>query len=83
MKFHATVEVPVSVKELAAMFCELGDEGQAQFFIEAAGLAREWPTRWGGPSYQWRLVGRHLKSCECSHDDARSMVADIAGGLDP
>ena len=69
MKFHATVEVPVTVKELAAMFCELGDEGQAQFFIEAAGLAREWPTRWGGPS--------------CSHDDARSMVADIAGGLDP
>ncbi len=68
--------------QLAAAFCELDDEGQAQFFIETAAIAKTWPSRHGGATYQWHLVGRHLATCACSTFEAREMVRDIAGGVD-
>ncbi len=67
--------------QLAEMFCEMIDEDQAQFFIEAARIAATWPTKHGGASYQWYVVGKHLQTCECSTDDARSMVQDICNGI--
>jgi len=73
-----SVDVVLSVEQLAASFAELTDDQQAQFFIEVARLAAAWGP---GNFQQWLNVGRHLKECECSTDDARELVRDIAAGL--
>lgn len=70
-----------SVEQLAEAFCELDDERQAQFFIECARIASAWPTKHGGASYQWYLVGKHLRTCTCSTEEARTMITDMAGGI--
>lgn len=77
IKSEATVEV--SVRLLAEIFCGLDDEAQAQFFIEAAAVSAEWRTTGGlGADWQWYTVGRHLKTCSCSTEEARDMVREIA-----
>ena len=75
-----TVERRSTPLELAEAFCELQDEEQAQFFIEAARIAEAWDREKGslGASWQWFTVGKHLKRCACSTDEARAMVHDIA-----
>lgn len=69
--------------ELATAFCELDDEAQAQFFIEAARIAETWreDVKAGtsyGPGWQWYSIGRHLKTCSCSTEEAREMVREIS-----
>ena len=74
-------EVEMNPRMLAEAFCELGDEHQAQFFIECAAIAAEWTDARGNPSWpssQWYSVGAHLRNCTCSSDDARDMVDTIA-----
>lgn len=75
-----TLDLKLSIVQLAQAFCDLDDEEQAQFFIEAARIAS---TTWERPAtfMQWRSVGKHLATCACSTDDAREMVRDIAEGL--
>ncbi len=73
------VDLLLSPAQLAALFCELNDEDQAQFFIEAARIGLTWLD--GG--YQWHLVGKHLRTCSCSDDDARSLVKDVYDGMGP
>ena len=63
--------------QVAEAFCDLDDERQAQFFVEVARLAQEWPKA----HYQWSLVGNHLRDCECSTEAARDMVREIAEPL--
>jgi hypothetical protein len=74
------LDLHLSPLQLAEAFCDLSDEQQAQFFIEAAHIARE---TWEQPAtfLQWREVGKHLGSCDCSTDDARELVRDIAEGM--
>lgn len=73
----ATVEIDVNPAMLAAAFCELNDDDQAQFFIEVAAIAEAWDHAFG-PSWQWARVGRHLATCDCSTDAARDLVQTIA-----
>jgi hypothetical protein len=61
---------------LAAAFCSMNDEEQADFFIHADRIARETWTD-GLPDSQWHYVGGHLKNCECSTEGARQMVESI------
>ena len=75
-----TIELALTPKEAAEAFCNWNDEDQAQFFIEVAKLAEEWP---GISGMQWFLVGRHLLQCTCSTDDARELVKAIAQGCEP
>lgn len=75
-----TVETTLEPRQLAELFCALTDEEQAQFFIEAASVARETFTPMG-PWWQWTKVGEHLRDCTCSTDDGRQMVRDIADGI--
>ena len=74
-----TAEVTLTPSVIAEAFCGLNDEGQAQVFIEVAKLAATWDGR---PGYQWWLVGRHLRNCECSTDEARDIVREIASAMD-
>jgi hypothetical protein len=80
VKLTATVDRKFTPLEIAQAFCGLNDEEQAQVFIEAARIAAEWQAEKGslGASWQWFTVGRHLKTCACSTEDARAMVVDIA-----
>ena len=75
-----TVDRKLTALEIAEAFCELVDEEQAQVFIEAARIASSWPVGPGslGASWQWFTVGRHLKTCTCSTDEARAMLIEIA-----
>jgi hypothetical protein len=76
-------EVEMNPRMLAEAFCELGDEAQAQFFIECAAIAETWTDSRGNktwPSSQWYSVGRHLRTCTCSTSEAREMVDAIATG---
>jgi hypothetical protein len=80
MQFTTTVDIPMTPATLAAAFCEMDDEQQAQFFIEAARIAQTWPSE--AKAMQWFYVGRHLKTCACSTWEARDMVREIAGALE-
>lgn len=77
MKF--TVDVPLTVEQLAEAFAGLNDERQAQFFVEVARIVETWP---GGSGMQWWGVGRHLRTCECSTEEARDLVREIASAMD-
>ena len=75
-----SVDVKLSVVELATAFCELDDEQQAQFFIESARIAESWDG--AGRVMQWHSVGRHLATCVCSTYEAREMVRSIADSVE-
>ena len=72
------MDVRLSPAQLAEAFCELCDEGQAQFFIEVARVSAAWP---GGAGMQWRNVGRHLRTCACSNEETRDLVNEIASAM--
>ncbi len=86
-KHHSCVRIihgndlKLTPAQLAEAFCDMIDEDQAQFFIESARIAATWTTKHGGASYQWYVVGKHLKTCECSTEEARTMITDISGGM--
>lgn len=72
------VRVDVTPAMLAQAFAAMSDEDQAQFFIDVAAVAETWGP---GNFPQWFAVGRHLAKCECSNEQARQLVEDIAGGI--
>jgi len=74
-----TKVVNLDMPTAAAWFCGLTDEQQADFFIEVARQAEKWEHHQSG---QWWLVGAHLRNCECSTDEARELVRNLAHGLD-
>lgn len=73
-----TIEIEIDIALMAEWFAGLDDERQADFFIEVSRIAKAWPGYQGN---QWYLVGRHLKTCECSTFEARDMIEHIACGL--
>lgn len=75
-----SVNVQLTPRELAEFFCSMDDEKQAQFFIEAASIAAKWETNEQGlgADWQWYSVGRHLRTCSCSTEEARDLVKSIA-----
>lgn len=70
------LKIRLTPAQVAEAFCEMDDEQQAQFFIECARIA----AGWDGQFRQWFYVGKHLRTCECSNDNALAMVAEIAEG---
>jgi hypothetical protein len=79
-----TREIKLTPEELAEAFCEMDDDSQAKFFVECARIERSW-DRAGSFMYvdQWREVGKHLRECACSTEDAREMVRRLADGITP
>lgn len=77
-----TVTIDLDIKTAAKWFSALSDEQQADFFVEVAEAAKQWKCqgRWG---YQFWLTGRHLRDCDCSNDDARQLIREIAEGMAP
>lgn len=75
------VEIKLTPLRLAEAFCEMNDEDQAQFFIEAARVCRTWDDE-TGRAMQWWSVGKHLSACACSTEEARDLIRDIVGGME-
>lgn len=73
------VLVPLTVEDLAAAFCEMDDDQQARFFVEVARIVATWEPV--ARSMQPMLIGKHLGECDCSTDEARELVRDIASGI--
>lgn len=73
-----TVSVELSVEQIAAAFAELNDDEQARVIVEVARIAGSWTNT---NLDQWYAVGRHLRTCSCSSEDARELVRRIALGL--
>ncbi len=82
MKIEMLSTVDVDIPLIAKIFAAMSDDDQAQFFIEVARIAKEWPTQLGGPSYQWWLIGSHLRNCSCSTNEAREMIREIAQAVE-
>lgn len=69
--------MPLTPLEIAQAFAELGDDGQAQVLIEVARI-----DKWKYTEVHWCVVGRHLRMCSCSTDEARALVRNIAKGME-
>jgi hypothetical protein len=72
--------ISIDLKSAAEWFANLGDERQADFFVEVAEVSKKWECQ-GQWTEQYWLVGRHLRTCACSTDDARDLVRELAAGL--
>jgi hypothetical protein len=73
-----------SPEGLADEFCKLDDDAQAQFFVHVAKIMSAWPgTSLGVASYaQASFIGRHLATCECSTEQARDLIRNIATAME-
>jgi len=40
---NVTIDVPITPQEMAAAFCEMGDQEQADFFAAIKPITDEWP----------------------------------------
>jgi hypothetical protein len=73
--------MPTATPQLPAhkWFWGLSDEDQAQFLIEIERISRA--DVGSSANTQWYYMIGHLKTCECSNENARQMVKDWAGFL--
>jgi hypothetical protein len=74
-----TLTIGLDMATVAAWFCELDDEAQADFFVEVAKRAESWAVN---PDGQWMRVGSHLRTCDCSTDEARELIRNLHYGLE-
>jgi hypothetical protein len=75
-----TMKVDLTVHQIAEAFSELSDDGMAQVIIEVAEIAKGWENT---NHDQWHAVGRHLRTCSCSTEEAVHLIFQIARGIDP
>lgn len=81
MKLNVTVDVPLTLQQLAGLFVELDDDSQAKFFVEVASLMQSWTPH--ERNMQAFYIGRHLRDCACSTEDARKLMMDIVDAMRP
>lgn len=81
MKLNVTVDVPLTLDQLAGLFVELDDDSQAQFFVKVAAHMSTWTEH--ERNMQAHYIGRHLRDCKCSTEDARELVSAIAESMRP
>lgn len=81
MKLNVTVDVPLTLDQLAGLYVELDDDSQAQFFVKVAALMQSWTPH--ERNMQAFHIGRHLRDCRCSTEEARELVNAIAESMQP
>lgn len=65
---------------LAAQFCAMTDDAQAQFFVHVARVMGSWGS--AAMDGQLSYIGRHLRTCECSTEAAREWVRGLAAFME-
>jgi hypothetical protein len=84
-QLRALVDTLTTPEALAEEFCKLDDDTQAKFFVHVAQIMSTWPpTAYLGPAApaQAMFIGRHLATCECSTEQARALIRNIAEAMD-
>ena len=86
-EWDTKVKVPISIRTLAEIFCNMDDDKQARFFVEVADIMGKWEPEdpqsvWIGAEGQAQAIGGHLRNCECSTEAARELIRSIAYGLE-
>jgi hypothetical protein len=79
VKLSVTVDVPMTLEQLAGLFVELDDDSQAKFFVEVARLMGTWTAH--ERNMQEFYIGRHLRDCSCSTEDARDFLRNIVDSM--
>lgn len=78
---RTTIDLVDFTPQLLAMaLAELTDDDIAQVIIELARIASTWAHQ---PDQMWHAIGRHLRDCECSTEEAREFVRLVAAGMEP
>jgi hypothetical protein len=75
--------IPAEIEKVAAWFCNLDHEDQAEFFLEASRIAETWQGQAGN---QWWWVGREIYlriQLDKSNQPAANMIACILSGIEP
>lgn len=67
------------IRPLAEMFCSLDDDKQAKFFVEVVKIMETWGP--GKMEHQAWYIGRHLATCECASEPARTFVDHINSAI--
>lgn len=75
--FTVQTQVTLDIETLADAFAEMTDDDQAQFFVAVAARFAKFQN---GATQGW-FIGGHLRNCECSTEEARELIRDIADGL--
>lgn len=81
MKFTVTLDVPLTLEQLAGLFADLDDDSQARFFVEVARLMQGWDPH--SRNMQATYIGRHLRDCACSTEAARELLTEIVKAMQP
>lgn len=77
------VESLTEAEALAEEFCKLDDDTQAKFFVHVARIMSTWDGFGSASAYmQASFIGRHLATCECSTEEARELIRNIAAAMD-
>jgi hypothetical protein len=79
VRLNVTVDVPLTLDQLAGLFVELDDDSQAQFFVKVAALMQSWTPH--ERDMQAFYIGRHLRDCRCSTEEARDLVSAITEAM--
>ena len=59
LKFKTpTVSIACTPETTAEMFCSMGSDEQAQFFVEVTKIAETWEKGYSGGELQWCYMGR-------------------------
>ena len=74
-RISVTTEIDLNIETAAKWFASLDDDQMCRFLVA---VAREAKSFNGGADNQWYYLGGHLRSCECSTDDAREMIRSWA-----
>jgi uncharacterized protein YacL (UPF0231 family) len=69
--------ISADIQEVAAWFCNLDHEDQAQFFLEASKIAETWQ---GQSSNQWWWVGREI-SLQIAQDKKNKPAVDMLNSI--
>lgn len=79
-KFPALISA--ETREIAAWFCNLDHEDQAEFFLEVSRIAKTWQ---GAASNQWWWVGREISiqvAKDRGNEPAAEMIAQVSRGIE-
>jgi hypothetical protein len=66
-----TTDIELDVETAAKWFASLDDDQMCKFLVAVAEEAKSYSSN---PDNQWYYLGGHLRSCECSTNEAREMV---------
>lgn len=75
--------IPAEIEKVAAWFCNLDHEDQAQFFLQASRIAETWES--GAATDQWWWVGREIYlriQLDKSNQPTADMIACILSGIE-